>query len=242
MIFMEPGAEKDLWLLVDSGSWDGAREKLIAHYLPLARIIAAKLYSNRHFNDIHFDDYLQFATVGLIESVDRFDVSRGVTFATFASARIRGSVLNGLESLSDRQQQISMRKRLLQQRVKSITEDIEGESDATFIKLVEVAIGLAVGYMLEGSGLWQDERANQADNLYEKQELKQISHRIRGIVDSLPDQSKAVIKGHYFQGRSFEDISAEMTLTKGRISQIHRKALTQIREAYEKSVRVELHL
>lgn len=235
--------ERSLWQGVAQGQ-AAARERLITNYLPFARMIAATLYANRHFNEIGFDEYMQFATVGLIESVDRFDISREVSFSTYASARVRGAVLNGLESLSEKQQQVSLRKRLMQQRLASLDDSSGDENQATdpFFKLVEVAVGLAVGYMLEGSGIWQEEDAGYVDNVYGLCELEQLRTRIKELVEVLPEQERHVIKSHYFQGHSFEDISDLMKVTRGRVSQIHRKALRSLKEAYDKTLKLDLRL
>jgi RNA polymerase sigma factor for flagellar operon FliA len=234
--------ESALWRDFIEGSSAPARKRLIEHYQYFARIIAAKLYANRHFDEIGFDDYLQFATIGLIESIDRFDYQRGVSFTTFASARVRGAVLNGLESLSERQQQISLRKRVMQQRLESLGGDDGDEPniDKPFLKLVEVAIGLAVGYMLEGSGILQEEGEGYVDNVYGNQELKQLQQIVKALVEGLPDQERHVIQYHYFQSLSFDEVSKLMKLTRGRISQIHRKGLQHLKEAYRRSVTVDL--
>ena len=60
------------------------------------------------------------AVKAMCDLVDRFDVERGVTFASFASIRIRGSVLNSLAGLSEQYQQIDLRKRLRQERLDSL--------------------------------------------------------------------------------------------------------------------------
>ena len=64
-----------------------ARNRLIEHHLPLARTIAATLFARRGAMVVEFMDYMQLATVGLIESIDRFDPQRGVAFEAFASRR-----------------------------------------------------------------------------------------------------------------------------------------------------------
>ncbi|NJL18613.1 MAG: hypothetical protein HC938_17105, partial [Nitrospira sp.] len=44
-------------------------------------------------------DYVQNASIGLLEAISRFEPERGIPFAAFALPRVRGAVLNGLRTL-----------------------------------------------------------------------------------------------------------------------------------------------
>src|SRR4051812_34793299 len=119
--------ERELWHAYLSRKDGKIRERLIEYYLSYARIIAAKLYAGRHHDEFEFDEYLQFAIVGLVESIDRYDPDRGAQFKTYASQRMIGSILNGIELLSEKQQQIRFRQRLMAERVESLKEDKKPE-------------------------------------------------------------------------------------------------------------------
>jgi RNA polymerase sigma factor for flagellar operon FliA len=82
------------------------RNRLIEHHLPYCRTVARIAYARRGGLEVEFLDYVQFATLGLIEAVERFDPTMGVAFPTYATARIRGSILNNLEPLSEHYTQI----------------------------------------------------------------------------------------------------------------------------------------
>jgi RNA polymerase sigma factor FliA len=69
-----------LWQALQEPGGAAAREQLIVRYGDFARMIAAKLYGTRPDDSVSFDDYLQYARVGLIEALDRFDARRGSSF------------------------------------------------------------------------------------------------------------------------------------------------------------------
>lgn len=95
---------QSLWRTFALGRDADARNRLIEHYLPLARTIAATLYARRaapRRGGGRLMDYMQLATLGLIESADRFDAGRGMPFEAYAAPRLRGAVLNALEALSE---------------------------------------------------------------------------------------------------------------------------------------------
>jgi RNA polymerase sigma factor (sigma-70 family) len=143
------------WRLLREACDRRARDRLIVHYLPFARMLAAKVFSRRTYEELEFADYLQFASVGLIEAVDRFDPARG-RFESFAGLRINGAILNGVTGLTERQQQVDVRRRMLESRAASLKESPElSDGQALFDHLADMAIGLAVGFVLDGSGMYR---------------------------------------------------------------------------------------
>lgn len=225
--------EAEHWLALRTSADAGARARLIELHMPLARIIAAKLYAGRYHDEIEFDDYHQMATIGLIEAVDRFDPAQGARFRTFASMRVRGAVLNGLDRMSERQQQISTRQRLRAERAASLApEDAPDGSAQLLHMLAEAGIGLALGMLLEGSSLLAEENAvSSAPAPYAAVELNQLRKRVGALVDLLPERERRIIHSHYLQHIPFEQIASTLGVTRGRVAQLHKQALNRMREA-----------
>jgi RNA polymerase sigma-B factor len=69
-----------------------ARERLIELYLPLVRTLARRF---AHRGE-RLDDLVQVGSIGLIESIERFDPERGTDFSSFAIATITGEIKNHL--------------------------------------------------------------------------------------------------------------------------------------------------
>ena len=65
-----------------------AREELVQRFLPLARKLARR-YSGAHEP---LDDLMQVASLGLVKAIDRFEVSRGTAFSSFAVPTIVGEL------------------------------------------------------------------------------------------------------------------------------------------------------
>jgi RNA polymerase sigma-B factor len=80
--------EQDLWNRFSERRDQGAREELVAIYMPMARRMAA-----RYAGVVEpYDDLVQVASLGLLNAVDRFDAARGIPFAGFAKPTILGEL------------------------------------------------------------------------------------------------------------------------------------------------------
>ncbi|MES2538649.1 MAG: sigma-70 family RNA polymerase sigma factor [Pseudomonadota bacterium] len=230
---LDEEVERQLWQAWKGQGQQQARQQLIDAYTPFAHMLAAKLYAGRQIAQSEFQDYRQYAIIGMIEAVDRYDASRGASFKTYAGHRINGAILNGMEKSCEKQQQITARAYLRQQRLESMREGRKpAPGKDLFAELADLAIGLALGYMLEDSTMYQSQEPHQIENFYDRHELNELKKMMRRIVDVLPEQARSVIRHHYFQGMSFEEIARTMDLSKGRISQIHRQALNLLQKVY----------
>lgn len=212
---------------------------LVVKHLPLVRALAARLYRLRWDDSVGFDEYFQMGALGLVEAAGRYDPSRGAQFSTFASWRITGAILNGLERSTELHQQSSARRRMIQERSESLAGAPEavtvGEEAQTLEvvlgRLCEAAVGLAIGFMLDGSGMYSDGTECTRHDGYASLATGQLAHRLRHVVGGLPAVERTVIESHYFQQQPFQDIASRLKLSKGRISQLHRRAVERLRMA-----------
>jgi RNA polymerase sigma factor for flagellar operon FliA len=210
-------------------------DALVVAHLPLVRRIAAQLYRFRWNSSVEFKEYCQMGALGLVEAAQRFDPARGVAFGSFASWRISGAILNGLASSTELHQQVASRKRRVDDRVRSLSAEPPPAErnlslEASLARISSLAMGLAVGFMLEDTGMFDDGQGLNPLDGYANLALRQWRERLRAAVLALPEQEAAVLQRHYFQQQAFVDIAVELGLTKGRISQIHKAGVERLRQ------------
>ncbi|WP_048437859.1 sigma-70 family RNA polymerase sigma factor [Caenimonas sp. SL110] len=232
--------EAKLWELFRVHRSDAARQKLIALHMPAASTLARVCYSKRIHDEIEYDDYHQLAAVGLLESLDRYDPQFGVQFKTFAAQRMHGSIIDGIARLTEKQQQIAARQRAEAKRRAVIKEAADApakgvrNAEQALRYVAEVGIAFALSWILDGTGMIEaDDSPAQGpgvQHFYRNVQLRELRQRIAQIVETLPPQERRVIRSHYFQEVAFEEIAATMQLTRGRISQIHRRGLELIKD------------
>lgn len=68
---------------------------LAAKYSGLVYKIAIK-FLHKKPSVFDFDDIIQDGTLGLLDAIDKFDPGRGFQFSTYAQARIRGAIIDGI--------------------------------------------------------------------------------------------------------------------------------------------------
>ena len=228
---LDASSEAALWRSHRETKDENARVELIEHYLPFAHGIALRLYASRSFNDVELGEYKQLAALGLLEAMERFDPDRGAQFKTYATHRVDGAIRNGILKATEKREQWAWRRRVTKDRLVSIAEDTEsGTKEGRFAELASITIELAFGSLLEDSGIVAKESVDSEDQPYRGKFLAELKERIRAAIAALPDREQLIIRHHYFYHVRFAELARLLQITKGRVSQIHRRALTAIRD------------
>jgi RNA polymerase sigma factor for flagellar operon FliA len=207
----------------------------VVEHLPLVRAIAARLYRARWSDALPFEEYVQMGAVGLMEASQRYDAGRGVPFGAFASWRIAGSILQGLERATEHHQQVAVRRRLVSERLASLGgERPESPTGAALerrlARIAAVAVGLAVGFMLEGTGMYSDGAEVTPMDGCAVLATRDLARQLCDVLQDLPIPERRVLEEHYFQQRPFADIALALHLSRGRVAQIHKRGIAQLRE------------
>lgn len=229
---LDESREMALWRATRKDNDDDARLELVEHYIPFAYGIALRIYSARIYNDVEFAEYKQLAALGLLEAVDRFDPERGVQFKTYAAHRVDGAIRNGLGKATEKREQGAWRWRVTKTRLASmLEEETAATKEGRFTELADIAIELAFGSLLEDSGMAVKEDIDSENQPYRGKALAELKERIAAAVRMLPAREELIIRYHYFHSVGFAELAQLLRVTKGRVSQIHRRALKTIRES-----------
>jgi RNA polymerase sigma factor for flagellar operon FliA len=227
--------EMALWRSLRDGRLPELRERFFAHYFPFARSIANRHYRDRRRGDVELPDLCQLAAAGLLEAIDRYDPDRGVPFRGYATRRITGSILDGVAKMSEVREQMSLRNRVRNERIRSLT--VEGADQLPVADalqaLIDAAVGLAIGFMLEGTALYlaEDDGALEIQrNAYDSVAWKELAGRMMAEVAGLPDRERLILRHHYLNGLTFEQIGVLLGVGKARVSQIHKAAMSLLRQ------------
>lgn len=228
------------------------REKLILEYLHLVKYIAGRM--NIYFaSNIDYDDLVSYGVFGLIDAIDKFDINKGVKFETYASLRIRGSIIDSVRDLD----WIPRTLRQKNKEIERIHSELEMEYGRTptdeevaekmkitlkeYSKLLsQVNLGSLVSLDEFIEQNIQIEKEVMADNSKDSPEynleLTEMKEILGETIDKLPEKEKLVISLYYFEELTLKEISLIMKVSESRVSQLHTKAIMRLRDRLNKYV------
>lgn len=220
--------ESEMWERYRGADDSTARDSLFVHYMPWASAIARHVHHRVRAYPVDRDDFIQNATIGLLDAMSRFDPARGVAFRFYAKPRVRGAVFNGLRVILG--ERVHQRD---ESRFASRLEDLhENDGGSAFDQVVNTIVSLGIGYFLDEVA--HSQSSASTDGLAYAQ-AAQTEARLAHAIGQLPERLQLLVRSHYFQHVPFRDVALRMRVTKGRVSQLHRAALLQLRDILRES-------
>jgi RNA polymerase sigma-B factor len=219
------------------------RDQLVEMHLPLVEYLARR-FRNR---GEPLDDLVQVATIGLIKSVDRFDLERGVEFSTYATPTIVGEIKRHFR---DKGWAIRVPRRLqeLKLALAKATSELSQKNGraptvaelAKFLELSEEDIleGLesANAYSavsLDAPDAGDDDSPAVADSLGSTDDaLEGVEYResLKPLLERLPPREKKILLLRFFGNMTQSQIAAELGISQMHVSRLLARTLAQLRQ------------
>ncbi len=194
------------------------------------------------------DDMTSAAMVGLIDAANKFDVSKGVKFRTFAEYRIRGSIYDEMRkldwfsrSLREKQSRLAKTMLNLERKLGRSPEEIEMAQamDMTLQQYHDllnkvshlgcVSLHETLDHTEGGRSFLdnlEDVNSSTPIDLIESEEL---THTVAQILEELSEKERLVIAFYYYEELTQKEIAEILEVSEGRISQLHSQALLKLR-------------
>jgi RNA polymerase sigma-32 factor len=208
-----------------------ARDKLITAHLKLVQSMAAK-----YCGGVFLDDVVSEGTLALIRAVDGFDPENGVRLATYAMRWIKGAMLKHLK-----------KNRSIVGGLKRDPAVMREASRKEF--QWDLSLNEMLGVEDDGGDTWQDHVAfdgvdtviAQPGNIaqirdYQEAILAEVDFRntVTRVMNSvLTSRERYVLEERCFAGKTREDLSKELGVSRERIRQIETRAFEKVRRAAE---------
>jgi len=231
------------------------REKLLLQYLPLVRRVAGRMVGSLP-RSIRLDDLISAGVMGLLSSLDNFDPTLGIKFETFAMNRIRGAMVDSLRELDWVPRSVRQKARLLERTIEELTQkfmrvpedaeiaehlNISLDEYLHMLDEVNVTVLLSLDDTFptpsgEGTTLGEVTSDSREPSHQERVEEKELRELLVSNLKILPEQEKLVVALYYYEELTFKEIGDVLRLTESRVSQIHSKAVLQLRAAVRSNV------
>lgn len=243
---MDEAARKKLLDEYTKNKTPELREKLIIEFAPLVKLVAGRLSMYLGYN-VEYEDLCSYGIFGLIDAIDKFDSMKEVKFETYASLRIRGSILDQIRKMD----WIPRTIRQKQKQIDSVMKQIEQEKGRQATDL-EIAEGLGITedefydwqsqmkitglvsldeFMESGSDVPQGYGGTTAhfdspEENIEKQELYQM---LAEALKLLTEKEQQIVTMYYYQEMTLKEIANVLEVSESRISQLHTRAIGKMR-------------
>lgn len=243
---MDEAGKKKLWDEYAKTKSSECRDKIILEYASLVKLVAGRLSMYLGYN-VEYEDLVSYGIFGLIDAIDKFDCTKAVKFETYASLRIRGSILDQIRKMDWIPRTIRQKQKKIDVAIKEI-EDQKGRnaSDA------EIAEKLGINedefldwqsqmkvtnivslneYLEQGAEVPNEINQNQhfdaPEDVIEQSELKKI---LQEALELLTEKEKKVILLYYYEELTLKEISNVLEVSESRISQLHTKGLQKMKK------------
>ncbi len=215
------------------------RDRLLLAHAPLVKYLAHRIGS-RLAGPIDFDDLIGDGLLGLMEAVDRFDPAHQVRFKTYAEARIKGSILDGVRGRDWAPRSLRRAARRLDQAIASVEkrkrgaatdEDVAAELEISIEELQGLYVqarGVRLGALPGSEEEGRDPADPDLDPLDQVQEQERKALLVEEI-DHLPERERLVLSLYYERGLTLKEIGEVLSVTESRICQIHTRAVARLR-------------
>lgn len=250
MLAIKLSGQKDerLWAEYKEKKGPELKEALIKRYAHLVKYVAGRLISGLP-SSITYDELLSFGTFGLLEAIERFEPERGIKFETYAVARIKGAIIDGLRQLDWMPASVRARVKKLEQGIWELEQRL-GRS-ATDEEICQ-ALGLSEeqyqqllvqssqGIIFSLDELIPGEEENTAGfheliadksqpTLEEQVQLQAVKQILADAIAKLPEKEKLVVALYYYNGLTLKEIGQVIGVSESRVSQLHTKAIFRLR-------------
>jgi RNA polymerase sigma factor FliA len=240
--------EEVFWKKWDETRDPHAGDSLMRMYMPLVNYHVQRISVGLPKN-VSRDELISLGMLGLYDALEKFDHTRDLKFDTYASFRIRGTIIDGLRkedwlprSSREKAKRIdAVIEKLEQKYMRTVTaKEIADELNVSEEEILQiVSEGFFANVLSLDDGNKETEEAEQSKYSIkdvktptpEEKVLKdEIVGQLANVIGELNEKEQLVISLFYKEELTLTEIGNVMELSTSRISQIHSKALFKMKK------------
>lgn len=243
---MDDTKKNKLWEEYIKTKSEKLREQIIIEYVPLVKLVAGRLNMYLGYT-VEYDDLVSYGIFGLIDAIDKFDYGKGIKFETYASLRIRGSILDQIRKMD----WIPRSVRQKQKQIENVVSKLEKEKG---VGLKDKDIANELGITVDEYRSWEsmtnisniaslDEFMEQGteggvkefrnttymepEQAVDREEVKKM---LMDALELLTEKEKKVVLLYYYEDLTLKEVASVLEVSESRISQLHSKALEKMKK------------
>ena len=217
-----------------------AREQLINGNLRLVLSVIQR-FTNRGEN---LDDLFQVGCIGLIKSIDNFDITQNVRFSTYAVPMIIGEIRRYLRDNNPIRVSRSMRD--VAYKAMQVKEKLMGDTQreptieelAKAMDMPKEEIVMALESVVEPVSLYEPVYSDGGDTIYVMDQIgdKNLDEdwldeiTLKEAIKRLTDREKKILTLRFFEGHTQMEVAAEIGISQAQVSRLEKGALSKIKK------------
>ncbi|ANB56780.1 RNA polymerase sigma-G factor [Anoxybacillus sp. B7M1] len=216
-----------------------AREKLVNGNLRLVLSVIQRFNNRGEF----VDDLFQVGCIGLMKSIDNFDLSQNVRFSTYAVPMIIGEIRRYLRDNNPIRVSRSLRDiayKALQVREKLIGETLKeptAEEIANVLGVSHEEVVFALDAIQDPVSLFEPIYNDGGDPIYVMDQLSDEKNRDSQWIEEialkeglrrLNEREKMIIRKRFFQGKTQMEVAEEIGISQAQVSRLEKAAIRQM--------------
>ena len=235
--------KKELFIRIKQGDLD-AREKFIQGNLRLV-LSVIKRFRGRGENP---DDLFQVGCIGLIKSIDNFDLNQNVQFSTYAVPMIIGEIRRYLRDNNSIRVSRSIRDlayKTISYKEKFIKENNREPTLEEIAKELEVEveeIAFSLDAIQDPVSLQEPVFNDGIDNVFIMDQIHDIKNTedkwaenitIYEAMKKLNEKEKMIVDKRFFEGRTQMEVAEEIGISQAQVSRLEKSAIDHIKRLYK---------
>ena len=228
------------------------KEQIIQEYIPLVKYIASRVMFGKN-KYMEYEDLVSYGLIGLMDALNKFDSTKGMKFSSYASIRIKGSMIDELrknrpiskgamDKLNRYNRAIdALQSELLREPTNdeiakylelSLSEVAEIESYINYISMVSLEnVIYSEDEDVNLSGIIEDKNSPSPDAyLQDKEQLEILSKAI----ELIKEKDRIVLNLYYYEHFTLKEIGVVLSVSESRVCQLHSRAISNVRECMKK--------
>ncbi|MEL5899030.1 FliA/WhiG family RNA polymerase sigma factor [Clostridium sporogenes] len=236
--------------IADNNSY--VKEEIVKKYIPLVKYIASRVIIGKT-KYIEYEDLVSYGMIGLMDALNKFDESKGLQFSTYASIRIKGSMIDELrrnspiskgamdklnrynEAIERLQKKLNKEPNLIQIADElniSLKEVSEIENYINYISVISLEdLIFSSEDEVPLIGTIKDEKSPSPEKHVEENE--QLDYLAKAI-ELLNEKDRLVVTLYYYEELTLKEIGKILSVSESRVCQLHSRAIIHLKKAMAK--------
>ncbi len=221
------------------------KEEFVVEFTPLVKRIAYHMMAKLPAS-VQVDDLIQAGMIGLLDAIKRYEGSYGRQFESYASQRIRGSILDELREADWLPRSMRKKMRDVETTIRKLEQNLgHPPSEQELADELEISINEYHKILQNARGAqliyYEDFQKDDEDPFLDRFCVDSggdplealLDENLRALlikaIDNLPPREKQVMGMHYEQEMNLREIGEVMGVSESRVCQLHTQAVSRLR-------------